>query len=150
MPQTPTTRSGGKTPRGGVRAGGLTNGLIQVLVVFLISALLFLRALIQYHTALGVEHESTNIGDFVSNIIKEDLKAIRSADIPGAVTRIEGELIHKITDVVGESDQSSKLGNYYLRRGPPLEERGVDSDFFGASQLCSSKKAGFDRNSYPK
>ena len=108
MPQTPTTRSGGKTPRGGVR-GGLTNGLIQVLVVFLISALLFLGALIQYHTALGVEHESTNIGDFVSNIIKEDLKAIRSADIPGAVTRIEGELIHKITDVVGEGKHQSHV-----------------------------------------
>ena len=102
--------SGARTPRGG---GALSRGLLQVLVIVIVCTILFMGALIQYHTTLGIEHEeSKNIGDFVSNIIKDDIKAIKSANIPAVVTRMEGEIIHKIAEVVTDSSHS-----------PPIHER---------------------------
>jgi hypothetical protein len=76
---------------------------MQLMAILMVCVILFSGAIIQYHATLGIEHKSKNVGDFVSNIIREDLDAIRAADIPGAVTRIEGNLIHKIADVVSES-----------------------------------------------
>lgn len=137
MPLTPSSTRGGhnKTPgtngNGAPRApkaprGALSKGLLQVIVIVFLCAILFMGALIQYHAALGIEHEeSRNIGDYVSNIIKDDLKAIQSADIPGAVTRIEGELINKITKVVTDSSHISYVDAGSSAQGQTLDSTAV-------------------------
>ena len=92
-----------KTPTRGLdksHKGGMVNPIMSILLMVTIVVLLFCGAIVQYHATLGIENESRSVGDFVSNIIKRDIEAIEKADIPGKVSQLEGELIHRITGVI--------------------------------------------------
>ena len=97
--------SGARTPRGGgenILSRGLSPGACDRNRMHTP----FMGALIQYPQPWGLnDEESKNIGDFVSNIIKDDIKAIKSANIPAVVTRMY-EIIHKIAEVVTNSSRS--------------------------------------------